>query len=454
MKNAMKKLMSLVLVAILLVSAVPFQASAAGYTVNLEVKYEDGENIFGPEDVAIQYSTASAQSLLNAYITAEYEGITKTYIREKAGATPIDGTDVPAGYLATIVVSRKAATEPTPTPTPTPTPDPAPAPVAKNVTVRVKIDGAEEAPKTITCQYDTASVESLLNNAKAGWSNDYKFVTCWIKGTGEYVGLNDQVAIGSEVVIAIEKKAAAVAPINIVVKVDSSNNIVWTGSKVPANGKNANVKDLLDYCWNSDWDSVYTVDHVWSSEQQKNVSSSESVNAGDTVSFLLNKKSSSTSSTGTTSTTTNKFPYPVYLNIYKDTTVGSPDKRVEITNGIALDGTVSLSEVKTVVANYYNAKNSYGIGYDGLYLAEGNWVANYVADTQKYSSIDAGSMRQTGTVYINVMISNATAKTTSTADSSNPKTGDSIFMAVTVMGISATTLATALFFYNKKRLAK
>lgn len=449
MKNAMKKLMSLVLVAILLVSAVPFQASATtGNTVNLEVKYNDDTPIFGPEDVAIQYDTASAQSLLNAYITAEYEGITKTYIREKAGAAPIDGTDVPAGYMATIVVSKKA--------TPDPVPTPAPAPVAKNVTVRVKVDGAEEAPKTIACQYDAASVESLLNNAKAGWSSDYKFVTCWIKGTGEYVGLNDQIAVGSEVVIAIEKKAAAVSPINIVVKVESSNNIVWTGSKVPANGKNANVKDLLDYCWNSDWDSVYTVDHVWSSEQQKNVSSSESVNAGDTVSFLLNKKNSTTSSTGTSSTTTNKFPYPVYLNIYKDTTVGSPDKRVEITNGIALDGIVSLSEVKTVVANYYNAKNSYGIGYDGLYLAEGNWVANYVADTQKYDTIKAGEMRQNGTVYINVMISNATAKTTSTstADSSNPKTGDSIFMPVAVLGISASALATAFFFANKKRLAK
>ena len=150
----------------------------------------------------------------------------------------------------------------------------------------------------------------------------------------------------------------------------------------------------------------------------------------------------------------NKFPYPVYLNIYKDTMVGSPDKRVEITSGIALDGIVSLSEVKTVVANYYNAKNSYGIGFDGLYLAKGNWVSDYINDSNKYNTINADELRQTGTVYINVMISNAVAKTSSTADSSNPKTGDEIYIAVTALGLSGAALASALYVFTKKRTAK
>ena len=164
--------------------------------------------------------------------------------------------------------------------------------------------------------------------------------------------------------------------------------------------------------------------------------------------------SGSTGSNGSNgSTGTNKFPYPVYLNIYKDTTVGSPDKRVEITKGAALDGTVTLSEVKNVVKNYYTAKDSDCITYDGLYIAEGNWVADYVAVTGKYDSIDAGSMSQTGTVYINVMIGNAKAKTTSTADSSNPKTGDDIFVPVMVMGLTASALAAA-YVFGKKRIAR
>lgn len=164
--------------------------------------------------------------------------------------------------------------------------------------------------------------------------------------------------------------------------------------------------------------------------------------------------SGSTGSTGSTSSSgTNKFPYPVYLNIYKDTLVGSPDKRVEITKGIALDGTVSLSEVKSVVKNYYTAKDSDGITYDGLYIAEGDWVADYVADTGKYDSIDAGSMSQKGTVYINVMIGNAKAKSTATADASNPKTGDAIFAPIAVMGLTATALAAA-YVIGKKRFAR
>lgn len=157
--------------------------------------------------------------------------------------------------------------------------------------------------------------------------------------------------------------------------------------------------------------------------------------------------------TGNSGTTTNKFPYDVYLNIYKDTLVGSADKSVKITNGIALDGLVTLAEVKNVVKNYYTAKDSDGISYDGLYLAQGNWVANYVADTQKYDSINAGEMQQTGTVYINVMIGNAKAKTSATADASNPKTGDTIFVPFMVMGVTATALAAA-YVFGKKRIAR
>lgn len=162
---------------------------------------------------------------------------------------------------------------------------------------------------------------------------------------------------------------------------------------------------------------------------------------------------SSGNSSANGSTGSNKFPYPVYLNIYKDTLVGSPDKRVEITKGAALDGTVTLSEVKNVVKNYYTAKDSDGISYDGLYIAEGNWVADYVADTAKYDSIDAGTMRQTGTVYINVMIGNAKAKSSSTADASNPKTGDAIFVPMMVMGLTGTALAAA-YVFGKKRIAR
>ena len=172
--------------------------------------------------------------------------------------------------------------------------------------------------------------------------------------------------------------------------------------------------------------------------------------------------SASTTPSGSTSATEtteyyNKFPYNVYLNIYKDTMVGAPDKTINITKGAAIDGTVTMDEVKALVMNHYKAKDSYGISFDGLYLAEGTWVTNYVTDTQKYDKfIDVDTFRQYRTVYINVMIDNATAKSSSsgTAETSNPKTGDSIYAPIAVLGVSATALAAAMFFYNKKRLAK
>lgn len=152
--------------------------------------------------------------------------------------------------------------------------------------------------------------------------------------------------------------------------------------------------------------------------------------------------------------TDNKFPYKVYLHVYLNNNIGEPDRNINITNTLAVDGVVSMSEVKNLIPDYYKAKTSNGIGYDGLYLAKGNWVKDYVTDANKYEKLNDVDVR-TGEeyVHINVMITNATAKTSSNADTSNPKTGDAIFMTITVMGLSAVAL-TGMFFYDKKRRAQ
>ena len=157
-----------------------------------------------------------------------------------------------------------------------------------------------------------------------------------------------------------------------------------------------------------------------------------------------------------TTTTNNKFPYKVYLHIFKDNKVDDPAKTINITEGIALDGKVTLDEVKTVVKNYYTAKTSDGIKYDGMYLAKGNWVGNFVNDTQKYTTIeDTNEFRKESEVHINVMITNANAKsnTTEKADKTNPKTGDMIFIPVIFMVVSGAAIA-GVYFYNKKRNAR
>lgn len=374
MKNAMKKLMSLLLVAVLLVAAVPFQAAAAT-DATIEV-------VFKVDDEA----------------------------RDSIPVTPANGASATAGNLLKYYFAKD-------------------------------------------------------------WADNYELTRIFVNNRVDTTDTTVEINVNEKVYIALTTKAQEpdpsepaptdpepVAPISIVVKVNDSDNVVWEGTKVPANGKSATVENLINYCWNSSWDNVYSFDHAWSRGQQKNVALSGSIMAGDIV-FIMLKEAGSTSSNGSGSssgTTNNKFPHNVYLNIYKDTKVGNPDKTVNITNGIALDGKVTMAEVKTVVANYYTAKDSMGITFDGLYLGEGASIVNYVNDVKDFDeNSDVNAMRAERTVYINVFIGNANAKSTSNAvaDSSNPKTGDSIFMAVSVMGLSAAALATAFFFYNKKRQA-
>ena len=151
-----------------------------------------------------------------------------------------------------------------------------------------------------------------------------------------------------------------------------------------------------------------------------------------------------------------KFDYDVYLNIYTNNKVDEPAKRINITSGIASDGTVSLSEVKSVVQNYYTSKDSNGITYDGLYMATGDWVDKFNRNDKEDTFSNIGDLKEQNNVFINVMITNVKEKTSSssgsTADSSNPKTGDGIYTTVAVFGLSVASLA-AVYYISKKRIA-
>ena len=154
---------------------------------------------------------------------------------------------------------------------------------------------------------------------------------------------------------------------------------------------------------------------------------------------------------GNNNNVVNKDPWPVYLNIYLNGNVSTIAKKVDITKGIAADGYVDLEDVKTVVKSYFNAKDSDGIIYDGLYIFDGSFGGQYTTDVGRvdgYGNINED--RKLSTVNINVMIKNAVAKgTTAAADTSNPKTGDMAFLTVTALVASAGALA--LVYANKKR---
>lgn len=546
MKTTMKKLLSFVLVAVLLVSAIPFQASAAtdgAITVVFKVNGVEKETkSITPKgdtvrigDLAWHYymklqSDSDAYAFNNAY--AYYENGSAGDIDKDATPNVADLKEVHINMTYTPTTTPETTEAPAETPTAAPT-------EAKHyVDVVVKLDGVEQPVQTYEIKNTSTTVGNLIDyKVSSSLIAGYKFDTAWTQSAG-YIDEKGVVNEGEKVYIAFSKIAVNVEPIDVIVKVDSSDNVVWTGSKVPANGTSSKVEDLLSYCWNKDWDDVYKFDHAWSHEQQKNVARTDSVNAGDTLYIMVKKLDSSKPTTGTTytvtfydvnnaeitsvnvasgskvhvsnfedaakytnigsgytfagwkvgkngtttytnsqaagltisgntgfyavatkgsGTTNNKFPYKVYLHIFKDNKVDDPAKTIDITNGIALDGKVTLAEVKSVVKNYYTAKNSDGIGYDGMYMAKGNWVGNFVNDTKKYDTIeDTNEMRKEAEVHINVMITNANAKSSSSsnADTSNPKTGDTFTATMTIMTISASALVLVYFFNKKRALAK
>lgn len=144
----------------------------------------------------------------------------------------------------------------------------------------------------------------------------------------------------------------------------------------------------------------------------------------------------------------------IVLQVYKKSNLAEPAKTIDITDDEAEDGKVSLKEIKSEVRKYFAAKNSDGILYDGLYMHGVDWVDEYNGDYNKYTSVE-GLLNevQYHDVKINVVIDNANVRTSSSSSSSsssNPKTGDEIMMAVTVMGLSVSALA-VMYYLNKKR---
>ena len=458
MKHTMKKLLCMALAIMLLVSAVPVFAMAEGTTANYELTV-NSTTTTGTINVGAGGMTGrEILTSLNPNYLIDYD-----FVAFYINGNVKDGADdkVYGGQTARLELKDKAA----------------PAPVAVAVYLTLK---GESRTITTTEGADLTLTDSLVRSKNFNMPEN-SYVKHFVRSDTNDVVLpgttiKAQNGLSYEVVLATNTSSEN----NGGTGVDNSNN---GGSNNGVTTYNVKFYDVNGSChWNIDVASGSTVgvadnttdtqisyaeEHVgtksgytfsgWKKNGTGDVLSTATVAdlaiTANTEFRPVFTANSSSSGSGSSGTTTNKFPYPVYLNIYKDTLVGSPDKRVEITNGIALDGLVSLAEVKTVVKNYYTAKDSDGISYDGLYIAEGNWVANYVADTQKYDSIKAGEMRQTGTVYINVMIGNAKAKSTSTADTSNPKTGDTIFVPFMVMGVTATALAAA-YVFGKKRIAR
>ena len=146
----------------------------------------------------------------------------------------------------------------------------------------------------------------------------------------------------------------------------------------------------------------------------------------------------------------------VLLNIFTNGKLTTPARTVDISDYVIVsDGNLNITEVETVIDDYYTPANSNkGFQTDGIYYYTGNSIVEFGTNSSKQSSwTGINTMRaQNGTITFNVYVPNVVAKTTAKADSSNPKTGDTIFVPFMVMGLTATALAAA-YVFGKKRIA-
>lgn len=428
MKTVCKKLLSLMLVAVLLVSAVPMMASAKT-TVAVNVFIDDQPSTAKKSvevDGSVVLSASLAAGMLQAdkefakWVNPEGTVVTDYTLNEADLQTwkQTKGQDFYLDLYVTRVTSsgNQGTSEPTTTPTTAPT-------TAKNYTITFNVNGNVTQQ---VYQQNAAISFPTVNDTQT------TYFMYWKDQNGATY------AVGSTPVCNGEMTYTAEFGNKTVYNFVSGNNGGNTATVYAKPGETVTCP------------TAATVDGMtfkgWYTASTGGASIGNSFTAG---------------SQGTTYYaqyyTSNKFPYSVILHIYPNGTIGSPMKTVTLDTWTCVkDGVITLDEVKEVVKTYYTAKTSDGIGYDGLYYSTSTTKTDYAKDNSKaVKSVDnLDELRTQGYVHLNVWINNYVAKSSSSsnADSSNPKTGDSIYTAVAVMGLSVTALA-AVYFINKKRIA-
>lgn len=546
MKTTMKKLLSFVLVAVLLVTAIPFQASATSEAMSVPVDvYINGEPVTEKTltvDGTVALNEATAKTLINVW---ENDDIVRTFDGWKRGdGSSLNASDtltnngwlfdqLNAGYRLQLHLKEVEKDK-----------------SSKSIPVYVYVDNEQQASSSLTLSAGGTVLTKALGEQMLGsnvtfvkwalsvdandvtgssYDNDSNITALYLYGkttsngnTGNdnnssnggsttngtvnvpvYVYINgSKVNTTKTLKVTADVKLTEKLAMSMLNTTDGRTFVKWTNN----NGKDV-TDETLGYDWVQKQDgyylnmylkegtstttpstgTTYTVtfyDVNNTKITSVNVESGSKVhvsnfedaamytNIGSGYTFAgwkvgkngtttyTNTQAAGLTISGNTSfyavatknNSSTKFPYSVYLHIYAKGNVSTPIKTVTLDTWTCVkDGVVTLDELKEVVKTYYTSKDSDGIGYDGIYYSTSSTKTDYVNDENKTERINnLNDLRSEGYVHLNVWIDNYKAKTSSNADPSNPKTGDSIFMTMTVMTISASALA-LVYFFNKKR---
>ena len=492
MKHTMKKLLCMALAIMLLVSAVPVFAAADGgvtFKVLTRAAGATEDTLAGEKTFDLPWGDSVANVIDHIGDFADESKYETKIVQVKIGdgswqvVTDFENTVVNNGDFVTVKLRNPAApVDPTPVdPTPVEPKPNEPVSTYNPITFKVLL-GDSDTPafsKKAEPSGESASIANLLtywygaSDVNPNWSKSYEFEHAYITDAGANKGTtvtdaSTLVYRGQSVSVRLKAKNTPTNPTNPTNPSEPATGKITvtikigTTVKVDAktyNAESATINELIRN-WNSNWyDDYMLTSYKVGGTTVSAPKTSDVIYAGQTVTINLSKREKEALHDKLSNLK------PVILHVYLNNNFNAEDAHYTITS-IAEDGTLDLNnDVKNFLKGYYTAKTSDGITYDGMYVADGYFGVKYLADAKyvvlgndadETGNTTLDRMRSEGYVHLNVMLTNAKAKSSSsssTADSSNPKTGDTIFVPVMVMGVTATALAAA-YVFGKKRFAR
>lgn len=284
----MKKLLSLVLVAMLLVCAVPFQAAATEADETLTVKtYVDGKY------VTDKYVTVKpgqklelTKELAETLIYGDKEFVKWTNMKDEETTGPISYDNLKKananGYYVNLYLNKKV--EDTRVDAKVPVKIYVDGSYARDGEITVPVDGAV----TLTKELGLKLVNSDKEFVKWTGASDNEATDVTIK----YAGIDD----GYFLKLFVNTKKAEEPAKYITLKIidDKGNAIAREFQVEPVNGKSSVISDILSYRWMGNWKDSYEFVTAKSDEMGNNLSLSTTINAGDSLTVTLKAKSGST----------------------------------------------------------------------------------------------------------------------------------------------------------------
>lgn len=134
----------------------------------------------------------------------------------------------------------------------------------------------------------------------------------------------------------------------------------------------------------------------------------------------------------------------VTLRVYTNGDTKYPDRTFDL-SAYAKDGKITQAEVENLLDSKYTAKSGYTLAYYGLFTDK-TWDNGDYDNDDAVSTVKVNAFGKT-TIY--VMVKNVKK---AVADSSNPKTGDNIMIAVSAMALSAAALVSIVELKKRKMI--